>query len=235
MSTPPTTKLHLFFASNSDRAVILRQGPNELSRLMLWHREPKTFEDGRWIKHRVYADHSDLSPEWQHFLYCAFKDGWADETKAGYSALSRPPYFTTLALFPMGHTWDCDGVFLNGGTQIADGEGDIIGRANGLGSCTRTWDRDIWAYVLDDPNGSSCDPADFRAGLHKPEPPTSAACTHPDYTTKDARPYRRRARELTLIRGFTDMRFSAIQAPHDWRDPGNSGHTPWNPLHGDEP
>lgn len=235
MSTPPTLKLHLFFARDSDRAVILRQGPYKLSCMILWHRETDAFENGQWLKHRVYADRCDLSPDGQHFLYFALKGGATDETKGSYSALSRPPYFTALALFPMGHTWGGGGVFLDSDTYIADGEQDIIGRANDLSRCTRTWDRDIGGFRFEDPDGTLFDPADFRPGLHKPEAPTSATRTHPDYVTRDARLYRRRAKELTLIRDFTDMRFSAIRAPYDWRKPGESGHKPWHPLDGDAP
>lgn len=62
----------------------------------------------------------------------------------------------------------------------------------------------------------------------------SAARTHPDYLTKGARLYRRRGQDITLIRDFMDMDFSAIRDPYDWRNPGNSGHTSCHPLDGDE-
>ncbi|MEO0938979.1 MAG: hypothetical protein AAFY38_12570 [Pseudomonadota bacterium] len=228
MSTPPTVQLKLFFARGSDRAVILRQGPYKLSRMILWHRGTDYFEDGQWLKHRVYADRSDLSPDGQHFLYFALDGKPGSPTKGSYTALSRPPYFTALALYPIGHTWWGGGFFLSNDTFVGDGEKDIIGRAEGLSRCTRSWDRTAQREVYTDAKGRAFELPE-KTSHH------AAARAHPDYLAKGARLYRRRGAELSLIRDFTDMEFTEIRAPYDWRSPGDAGHRPWHPLDGELP
>ena len=65
----PVVRLHLFFATENDTAVVLRQGPTKQFCLILWHRDTDTFEDGQWLKHKVYVDWCDLSPDGCHFIY----------------------------------------------------------------------------------------------------------------------------------------------------------------------
>jgi len=96
MSTPPVIRLHLFFARDNDRAVILRQGPSDVFRLILWHRDSDRFEDGQWLKHKVYTDRCDLSPDGRHFLYFALDGKWGSAARGSYTAISRPPFFTAL-------------------------------------------------------------------------------------------------------------------------------------------
>jgi len=62
-----------------------------------------------------------------------------------------------------------------------------------------------------------------------------AARTHPDYLTEGPRLYRRRGQNITLIRDFTEMDFSAIRAPYDGRKSGTSGHMHWHQIDEDAP
>jgi hypothetical protein len=48
------------------------------------------------------------------------------------------------------------------------------------------------------------------------------------YDTQGGCLYRRRGLELELIRDFTDMEFTPVRAPYDWRDACEE--TPWHPL-----
>ena len=105
MNTEPVIRLHLFFARNCDRAVILRQGPSKVFRMILWDRRNDVFEDGQWLKHKVYVERCDLSPDGKHFIYFALDGRWGTMAKGSYTAISKPPFFTALALFPEGDTW----------------------------------------------------------------------------------------------------------------------------------
>ena len=78
MNTEPYIRLHLFFATENDRAVILRQGPARQFRMILWHRDSDTFEDGQWIKTKVYVERCDLSPDGRHFIYFALTSALLD-------------------------------------------------------------------------------------------------------------------------------------------------------------
>ncbi|MEL7116668.1 MAG: hypothetical protein AAGP08_13980, partial [Pseudomonadota bacterium] len=96
MSTPPQIKLFLVFARESERTVILRQGPSKTYRMILWDRKTDRFEDGQWLKSKVYPERCALSPDGQHFIYFALDGRWDERTGGSYTAISRPPYFTAL-------------------------------------------------------------------------------------------------------------------------------------------
>jgi len=65
----------------------------------------------------MYPDRCDLSPDGNLFVYFAgkFRD---DNNGYGrtWTAVSRPPYLTALALWPIGDTWGGGGVFLDNHT-----------------------------------------------------------------------------------------------------------------------
>ena len=132
MTGKPVIRLHLFFARDNDRAVILRQGPSRTFRMILWYRDGDIFEDGQWLKHKVYAERCDLSPDGRHFIFFALNGDWGGRAQGAYTAISRPPWFTALALFPQGDTWAGGGVFLDNSLYVADGGHDIVGRDEGL-------------------------------------------------------------------------------------------------------
>ena len=98
-------------------AVILRRGPTQRVQLILWHTDSDTFEEGQWFYGRIYEQFSDLSPDGRLFLYLARKPETPERRRSPtthkWTALCHPPYFTALALWPAGDTWDGGGVFLS--------------------------------------------------------------------------------------------------------------------------
>ena len=244
MKTDPLIRLHLFFATETDRALILRQGPSRQFRMILWHRATDRFEDGQWIRSKIYVERCSLSPDGRHFIYFALDGRWSAETRGSFTALSRPPFWTALSLFPEGDTWGGGGVFLDNIHYWASGDADIIGRDKGLSrirlaepdkGCTTgirlmsgaraPLDRTVTRRLLADPP-----PRDARALFERmPAPPGD---TLDRYDTKGGCLYRRRGMELELIRDFTDMAFEPIRAPYDWRE-GDEDPVLWHPLDGD--
>src|SRR6266568_9246222 len=63
---------------------------------------------------------SDLSPDGSLFLYLARKAKTAERAQSAYThkltAMSKPPYFTALALWSVGEAWDGGGIFLDNKT-----------------------------------------------------------------------------------------------------------------------
>lgn len=119
-ATPPC-RLSLILAREAPRAVILRRGPSDYYRLSLWHTDSDTFEHGQWFKGRIYEERCDLSPDGRLFIYFAMKSrGYRRRVAQGYSwswtAISKPPYLTALALWNMQDTWLGGGLFLDGRT-----------------------------------------------------------------------------------------------------------------------
>lgn len=233
MSTKPVIRLHLFFARDNSRAVILRQGPSKVFRMILWNRETDTFEDGQWLKHKVYVERCDLSPDGHHFIYFALDGRWGSMARGSYTAISRPPYFTALALFPQGDTWGGGGLFIDSTHFIIDSSSrDQIGQADGLARAFRGKPGKGCTSGLRLENGTPVplDPDTRQIVLGR----TKQASANPLdlYDTQGGRLYRRRGHDLTLIRDFTDMAFEPIRAPYDQRSSGKDG-PPWHPLDGE--
>lgn len=108
-------------ASRADLAVILRRGPTDWWRLTLWDTKTDRFEHGQWFHGRVYPGKCDVSPDGRLLIYFAgqfkprnLQKGYRDT----WTAISRPPYFTALALWPIGDTWGGSGIFLDNTTVL---------------------------------------------------------------------------------------------------------------------
>src|ERR1051326_4118316 len=114
---PVPCRLAVLLARDVPRAVILRRGPTRRVQLLLWHTDTDMFEAGQWFYGRIYEQACDLSPDGSLFLYVAQKaktpEREESRTTHKWTALSRPPYFTALALWPSGNTGQGGGIFLS--------------------------------------------------------------------------------------------------------------------------
>lgn len=239
MTQSPSVRLHLFFARGCEKAVILRQGPARQFRMILWDRRDDSFQDGQWTRNKVYVERCAISPDARHFLYFMLDGRWGARAEGAYTALSRPPYWTALALFPEGSTWGGGGVFLDDRQFVAGGDEDIIGRAEGLRRVYQRPRDEVCRTGLKLAGGKPAQlekpvlekllaagvPVDPRnAGLD-----AEAQRALDRYDTQGGCLYRRNGGEMHLIRDFTDMTFEPVRAPYDWRDPGEDARD-WHPL-----
>jgi hypothetical protein len=108
--------MFVLLARQASVGVILRRGPTEWWRVTLWDTRRDRFEGGQWFRGRIYPEKCDVSPDGKLFVYFAGK--WrARSIDLGYSdtwtAVSRPPYLTALALWPIGGTYGGQGIFLD--------------------------------------------------------------------------------------------------------------------------
>jgi hypothetical protein len=104
----PSCSLSVLIAGDRRSAVIFRRGPSRHVLMIRWWLASDTFELGQWLKGRVFADRSDLSHDGELLVYFAGSWRGAYDT---WTAVSRPPYFTALALWPKGDTWGGGGRF----------------------------------------------------------------------------------------------------------------------------
>lgn len=191
-------RLHIYEAAEVPLAVILRQGPSRQARMILWDQHDDTFTEGQWTKQKLYYERCDLSPDGRHFLYFMLDGQWQTEARGSYTAISRPPYFTAVALYPQGDTWGGGGHFVDGRTVFlggADAEDIIV-------------------------------PGTFRIALGKaslfPRPVRDGTVCTRRFGTEAGRLF-----ELfqeadgswrkVLLRDFTDMVFEPVRAPYDPR------------------
>jgi hypothetical protein len=124
MNGPIPPRLHVLLARDAPVGVVIRRGPSKQSRLILWDTSTDSFTPGQWLKARVYERRCDLSPDGRLLIYFALDGYWESPTHGSYTAVSRPPYFTALGLWPKGDAWHGGGLFtdtcalwLNGGHE----------------------------------------------------------------------------------------------------------------------
>lgn len=108
----PSCRLYLIVARDGRTGVIFRRGPSKQVRLLRWWLESGTIEPGQWLKGRIYERRCDLSPDGELLVYFAAK--WATPLST-WTAISRPPYLTALALWPHGDAWGGGGLFYGPG------------------------------------------------------------------------------------------------------------------------
>lgn len=116
--TPDThPRLHVFLASDAPLGVVLRRGPSAWSRMSLWHTDTDAIEHGQWIAGHVYERRCDISPDGALFAYFIFKaTGGPDVSVDSWLAVSRPPWFSALALWEVGTTYCSGGLFMDAHT-----------------------------------------------------------------------------------------------------------------------
>jgi hypothetical protein len=129
-------RLAVFLARKAPTAVILRRGPSDWSQLALWDREVDKFELGQWFHGRIYERRCDLSPDGRYFVYFAAKYGSGlhkdpDGIGETWTAISRPPYFTALSLWPNIGAWYGGGIFAGDERVLLDATCTLTPRGKG--------------------------------------------------------------------------------------------------------
>ncbi len=125
VKNPVPARLFVLLAREAPVGVILRRGPSKWVQLIKWNTESDTFEAGQWFRGRVFEYSGDLSPDGRLFFYIAHKrDNQQDrpDYSDGWMAVSKPPYFTALALWPI--KAQPDGHFIDNSTL------QLYGRSN---------------------------------------------------------------------------------------------------------
>lgn len=103
-----STRLYCLLARKAPVAVIFRRGPSKVVQLIKWNLTTDELILGQWFTGRVYERRCDLSPSGEYLIYFAAKHKPPYGT---WTAISRPPYFTALALWPKGDCWGGGGMF----------------------------------------------------------------------------------------------------------------------------
>ncbi len=116
-------------------AAVFRKGPTRWVQVLLWHTDRDEFQEGQWFHGRIYERRCDLSPSGKFLVYFANKITGRTirdtEYTYAWTAVSKPPYLTALALWPKGDTWHGGGLFesethlwLNHGPHAATAHSD---------------------------------------------------------------------------------------------------------------
>lgn len=112
---PVPPRLFIIFAREAPSAMIFRRGPSYWTQLIRWNTLTDNFEAGQWFRGRLYERRSDLSPDGSLLIYFARKmNGRTLKDKEytyAWTAISKPPFLTALALWPKGNCWHGGGLF----------------------------------------------------------------------------------------------------------------------------
>lgn len=116
-------RIFMLFARNAPVAVIFRRGPSKWVQLIKWNTDDDSFEPGQWFHGRIYERRADLNPDGSLLIYFAQKlEGRTLRKENNYTyawtAVSKPPYLTALALWPKGDCWHGGGLFEDAKTVV---------------------------------------------------------------------------------------------------------------------
>jgi len=101
-------RIYALLARKARRAVVFRRGPSKRVLLLDWRTDTDTFVPGQWLKGRIYERRSDLSPGGHKLAY--FAASWKRPFQT-WTAISRPPWLTAVALWPKGDAWGGGALF----------------------------------------------------------------------------------------------------------------------------
>jgi hypothetical protein len=161
----PRISLYAILARDARVGVVFRRGPSKQVLLLLWHTDTDQFYEGQWFKGRIYERRCDLSPSGKRLIYFGAK---YKPPYATWTAVSRPPFLTAVALWPKGDAWGGGGLFAREGEillnhrptemKMADGFqlpkyvvvkplGDYSGRGEDSPICDHRLIRDGWKKI----------------------------------------------------------------------------------------
>lgn len=123
MKPPPVPcRIDGIVAREANQAVIFRRGPSRFVQQLIWDFNDDSVTSGQWLKGAVYTRRCDVSPDGRYLVLFAsnysnayrpdrnqhVKDPWLS---VAWTAISRPPYFTALALWFTGSAWNGGGMW----------------------------------------------------------------------------------------------------------------------------
>lgn len=122
MTKRPFCRIDGVIARDANTAVIFRRGPSRLCKLLIWDLNSDEITGGQWLQGRVYTKRCDVSPDGKHLVIAAANYSVSHRKKNqatvsdlrmtdGWTAISKPPYFTAVALWFTGCAWNGGGIW----------------------------------------------------------------------------------------------------------------------------
>lgn len=117
----PYPRISGIIAAEANVAVVFRRGPSRHTLQLLWDMDSDVVTPGQWIKAKVYTKRCDISADGRYLVgafldYSSTRANWSGFhlerwQTSGWTAISRPPYFTALALWFSGGAWNGGGMW----------------------------------------------------------------------------------------------------------------------------
>ena len=106
----PAARVEAIVARNAAVAVVFRRGPSRRVRMLRWNLRNDRIEGGQWIEAGIPVARCDVSPNGE--LVACFVASHR-RSLGTWTAISRPPWFTALAVWPKGDSWGGGGLFVS--------------------------------------------------------------------------------------------------------------------------
>jgi hypothetical protein len=103
---PIPCRIYVQLAAEAPVGLVFRRGPSQWVQILRWNTDDDTFEPGQWFHGRIYERRGDISPDGRYMVYFASKQQNCARSLtdpsilSSWTAVSRPPYLTALALWP---------------------------------------------------------------------------------------------------------------------------------------
>jgi hypothetical protein len=105
--------LFVITAEAADVAVVFRRGPADWFHLLAWDLASDELTPGAWFRGRLYPEKCDLSSDGRFLLNFAHQGNKSGSSYThAWTAVSRPPWLSALALWPAGTTYGGGGRFV---------------------------------------------------------------------------------------------------------------------------
>ena len=115
----PACRLFVVRATGGTVAAIFRRGPSAWTQVIRWDMSTDDFVDGAWFRGRIYAERCDVSPDGQLLVtFCHQGRKLGTSYRDSWTAVSRLPWLTALALWPAGTTYGGGGRWVGPRTLV---------------------------------------------------------------------------------------------------------------------
>ena len=140
MTPPPPARIDGLVARRADVAVLFRRGPSGEVGLLRWDLRSDAVEEGQWLRGRIYAKRSDLSPDGRNLVY--FAADFEIRGPYAWTAVSTPPQLTARVFLPQNHTYQGGGLFVDDRRLWLNGIGptDLSGHGLAYAKPPDDWD-----------------------------------------------------------------------------------------------
>jgi hypothetical protein len=110
LASASAARVEAIVARSAPVAVIFRRGPSRRVRMLQWNLRNDKIVPGQWIEARIHVSRCDISPNGE--LVACFVASYRRKPFT-WTAISRPPWFTALAVWPKGDSWGGGGLFVS--------------------------------------------------------------------------------------------------------------------------
>lgn len=111
-------RIYGIMAREAPICILFRRGPSKWTQLVRWNTKTDSFLAGSWFHGHIYERRCDVSPNGKYLIYFAMnKTAKSLADLEGYTyawtAISKPPKYTAIVLWPKGDCWHGGGLFVS--------------------------------------------------------------------------------------------------------------------------